>query len=384
MIDLYANSAGNYNGVIVSTSGSGKTFFANELVTSYLGTGAKVWVIDVGKGYKKQCDWAGGQFMSFGPNDDVRMNPFPMVRDINEDMEIIHPLVAQMAIGNSSQELSLIQYSSIGKAIRLLWDEYGNALTISNIRDKLKTGMLEAGDPYDKEVADLATMLDKFCVGGAYGKYFDGPPNIDFSSDFIVLELEELNGKKDLQAVVLLMMIYRITEEMFRTSRDRQKIVLIDEAWDLLAGGRTAAEFIEKGYRRARKYEGSFLTATQGINDYYKSPAATAALDNADWMFILRQKPEAIASFEKTGRLVMSDGMRTMMGNLRMVENEYSDLYVSSPVGAGLMRCIVDPFSTVLYSSRGASDTEVDSYLKQGMTVFQAIEKVVERKRLMQ
>jgi conjugal transfer ATP-binding protein TraC len=40
-------------------------------------------------------------------------------------------------------------------------------------------------------------------------------------------------------------------------SRDRRNIVIIDEAWYLLSGG-AIAEFIERGYGRARKYNCAF------------------------------------------------------------------------------------------------------------------------------
>jgi hypothetical protein len=59
---------------------------------------------------------------------------------------------------------------------------------------------------------------------------------------------------------------------------------LIDEAWDLMSTG-SSGNFIEAGYRRARKYGGSFFTATQSVDDYIKSDTAQAAFLNADWMF---------------------------------------------------------------------------------------------------
>ena len=43
------DSGSNYNAVIAAASGKGKSFLANELIDSYLGMGARVWVIDVGK-----------------------------------------------------------------------------------------------------------------------------------------------------------------------------------------------------------------------------------------------------------------------------------------------------------------------------------------------
>ncbi|KJJ58604.1 hypothetical protein VC77_00660, partial [Vibrio cholerae] len=67
-----------------------------------------------------------------------------------------------------------------------------------------------------------------------------------------VLELEELKGRKHLQQVVLLQLIYQIQQEMYLGERDRRKIVFIDEAWDLLTQG-DVGKFIETGYRTISK-----------------------------------------------------------------------------------------------------------------------------------
>jgi conjugal transfer ATP-binding protein TraC len=218
-------------------------------------------------------------------------------------------------------------------------------------------------------------MLHPYTREGVYGKYFESDATIDFSSDFIVLELEELKAKKDLQTVVLLIMMYRITREMY-FSRERKKIVIIDEAWDLLSGGATA-EFIEAGYRRARKYKGSFMSATQGVDDYYRNPAAKAALDNSDWMFLLRQKPESIEMMDKLGQLTMDDAMKRLLQSLRTEHGAYSEIYIHSPVGNGIGRLIVDPHSLLLFSSRAEDFNAINDKRATGLSVSQAIDAVL-------
>jgi conjugal transfer ATP-binding protein TraC len=174
---------------------------------------------------------------------------------------------------------------------------------------------------------------------------------------------------------VLLIVMYRITREMY-FSRDRKKIVIIDEAWDLLSGGATA-EFIEAGYRRARKYKGAFMSATQGVDDYYRNPAAKAALDNSDWMFLLRQKPESIEMMDKLGQLTMDDAMKRLLQSLRTEHGAYSEIFIHSPVGSGIGRLIVDPYSLLLFSSRAEDFTAVNEKRAAGLSVSEAIDAVL-------
>jgi conjugal transfer ATP-binding protein TraC len=374
-IDVYDNPAGNYNVAIAGTSGSGKSLLLNEIAAAYLGTGARVWIIDVGRSYEKACRHFGGSFIEFTEDAGFSLNPFAMVQDIDEDMELLQPLLAQMV--SPREPLNGFQYSTLGAAIKQVWKSIGPAMTVTDVHDLLARGRLDDDNTMedDRRLRDLAAMLHPFTREGAYGRYFDTGTPIDFSADLIVLELEELKTRKDLQTVVLLIVMYRITREMY-FSRDRNKIVIIDEAWDLLSGGATA-EFIEAGYRRARKYRGAFMSATQSVDDYYRNPAARAALDNSDWMFLLRQKPETIERMDKLGQLTMDDGMKRLLQSLRTEHGAFSEVFIHSPAGSGIGRLIVDPYSLLLYSSRAEDFSAIAAKRAAGLDVSGAIDAVL-------
>jgi hypothetical protein len=68
--------------------------------------------------------------------------------------------------------------------------------------------------------------------------------------------------------------MFMTSQAMTRSSRADRKLLLIDEAWSMLKGG-SMGEFVETYARTCRKYGGALATATQSLNDYYKSDGAT-------------------------------------------------------------------------------------------------------------
>jgi conjugal transfer ATP-binding protein TraC len=378
--DLFDNTGGNYNFAVAALSGSGKSVFVNEMAFRYLGTGTKVWIIDVGRSYRNLCEMLDGEFIEFSDerNNAICLNPFSMVVDINNDMEMLLPLIAQMA--SPRDPLDNYSYSALAAAIKRVWDAKGKTATISDVYDLLKTGRLSEEGEHERDLSRLATALEPYTRHGVYASYFEGEANIQFHKSFVVLELEELKSKKDLQAVVMQLMMYRITQEMY-LDRSKRKLVIIDEAWDLMGSG-SSAGFIEAGYRRARKYGGAFGTITQSVEDYYKNDATKAAIQNADWLFLLRQKPESIDRLGKEGKLHVDEWMKRQLSSVSTEHGHYSEIYVHGPMGSGVGRLILDPFSMLLYSTRAEDFQSIKELTDQGMSVVEAIDTILKQRSM--
>jgi conjugal transfer ATP-binding protein TraC len=221
-------------------------------------------------------------------------------------------------------------------------------------------------------------QLFPFTDEGSFGRYFNGPANVRFNSNLVVLESEELNNMPDLQRVVMYIMMYKVMQELYEGDRKQPKLVIIDEAWKALAGDNpAAAKFVEEGYRRARKYRASFFTGTQSAEDYAQG-AAKAAFDNADWMFFLRQKKESIEAITKSGKLVVDPYTKELIGSVTTRDKMYSEVFVRcGDMPPSIGRLFVDPFSHILYSSKPQDVEAVKDEIASGKTVLQAIEAVV-------
>ena len=373
--DLFDNTGGNFNFAVAALSGSGKSVFVNELTYRYLGAGAKVWILDVGRSYKNLCELLDGEFIecSDEQRNTLCLNPFSMIIDIHADMEMVLPLLAQMA--SPREPLDNYAYTALGSAIKRVWDARGRSATITDIYELLQTGRLSSEGEYERDLSRLATALEPYTRHGVYASYFEGPANIEFDRDLVVLELEELKARKDLQSVVMQLIMYRITQEMYR-DRSRRKLVIIDESWDLMGRG-ASGQFIEAGYRRARKYGGAFGTITQSVDDYYRNEATRAAIDNADWLFLLRQKPENIERLGKEGKLVLDEWLKRQLASVSTEHGHFSEIYLHSPVGSGLGRLLLDPFSMLVYSTRAEDFQAIKRLREQGLPVAEAIEQLL-------
>ena len=227
-------------------------------------------------------------------------------------------------------------------------------------------------------------MLEPYTRDGQYARFFEGRANFDFSNDFMVIENEELKRAPDLHAVVNMILLYQITQDMY-LSRERgdhrKKLLMIDELMQQLgeigADDPVKARVVEEAARRARKYGGSLITATQGADDYYSSKQMETAFQFADWVFLMRQKKESIELLGRSGRIVMDDAKKRLLTSLRTEPGVFSELYIYSPMGEGIGRLILDPHTLLLFSNRHEDNQAIDQRRARGMSIDQAIDEVL-------
>lgn len=232
----------------------------------------------------------------------------------------------------------------------------------------------------DLRLKDVGQQLYAFTSEGSYGKYFSNKNNVSFQNQFTVLELDELQGRKHLRQVVLLQLIYQIQQEVFLGERNRKKVVIVDEAWDLLKEGEVSV-FMEHAYRKFRKYGGSVVIATQSINDLYENAVGRAIAENSASMYLLGQTEETVESVKRAGRLALSDGGFHTLKTVHTIQGVYSEIFIKSKSGMGVGRLIVGDFQKLLYSTDPVDVNAIDQFVNQGLSVPDAIKAVMQARR---
>ena len=422
------DSSTNQNAIIAAESGSGKSFLLNEIVLDYMSEGARVWIIDAGKSYKKICEALGGDFVEFSDNSNISLNPFQTVVDWNSEEDAVVNLLGTMA--SPLGRLDDYQKAALKSIMHQIWDRtyregemqvadqlqridayYENE--IAKVRadpdeSKNKQAMIEklenehtlerykAMPPStmtidavaaaclqhsDQRVRDVGEQLGSFTSNSNYGKYFAGNNNANFNADLTVLELDELQGRKHLRQVVLLQLISQIQKEIFLGERNRKKIVIIDEAWDMLKEGEVAV-FMEGAYRKFRKYGGSAIIATQSAGDLVGTSAGIAIQNNSANTFYLGQKATTLEQLRKENTLVMEDWAFNLLKSVRTEAGVYSEIYFQQGPVQCVGRLVVSEYQKLLYSTNAVDVNAIKQYTDRGLTVDEAIKSVMRDRRL--
>jgi len=372
LIDLY-DSTTNFSGIVFAEAGAGKSFLTQKIVADYLASGAKVWVIDAGRSYLKLCKSVGGEFIEFRPESDVCLNPFTHIEDLEEEMDILKATIAKMAA--PEDVLDDYQLSRIEQAIHSVYTKFGNS---ANIRAVAEWFISQSDDP---ECLRLGRQLFPF-AGGQFTRWFEGENNLDMSNAFICMELSDLKGRPALQQVVLLQLISRINHDMYKSQmgeRGRKKILIVDEAWELLDDPMMAKAMIA-AYRKARKEDGAVLVVTQSIGDVYASKNCEAIAANSAWQFILQQKSESIDSAIDSKQFKIEAYGQHMLKSVHTMPGKYSEIMVKrSDTDWGIVRLVVDQFHNVMFSTKGPARNEILDQLDQGVDAVDAVNNFIER-----
>jgi conjugal transfer ATP-binding protein TraC len=369
--DLFANETGNYNVCVAAKSGAGKSFWTNDLIRAYLSTGGRVWMIDAGNSYRTLAELLGDRAAYIQWTREARslaLNPFAAAPD--REPETITQLVAILGqMASPSRALTDWERSVLQELVGAALEAAGPEATVTDVQRRLA-----AYD--DARARDLAVQLAPYARGGLYAEWFHRSGRLPWEAPFIVLELDGLQSQPELRSVILLQLLLAIQQEMYLGDRATRKVCAMDEAWDLLSQAGHSAAFFETGVRRVRKYNGSIVVITQGVDDFYHKlgQVGRALLQNSDYLVLPMQKPESIEVIKGSKQLAMSEWELQALASVWKT-NEYAEFMFCLPGGKEVLRHVVDEYSQLIYTTK-ADEVAAIARLAQerGVTRLEAIQ----------
>ncbi|WP_224962484.1 TraC family protein [Geomonas subterranea] len=390
-LSIFSKLANNFNGFVAATSGGGKSFFVNNLCFSHYTSGTILRIVDIGGSYKKLCHILDEQYLDFAPGNNLCINPFSNIVDVDEDLSAIATIVMQMCYSTSDAPvIEEEEHTLVRDAVKWAYAQKGNGASVDDVYLFLREypdhlpGNRRVTAHLEELAHHLAYNMFEFTSEGSFGKYFVGESTFNIAdSRFLLLELEALKNNRSLFKVITLLVLDAVTRDLYLSDRSQRRMVVFDEAWQFLSGasGNTMmADMIEAGFRRARKYSGSFIVITQSILDRQVfGKIGDIIWANADYKILLESKDYDKALAEK---LIDYDEFTVeILKSMQRNGTKYSEIYMDTPFGAGVVRLAVDPFSYYLFTSHAEETAEMDRMVAGGLTYREAIHEMVRKYR---
>ena len=290
----------NQNGVILGSPGSGKSFAAKmEMYQAYLNsTNSQLFIIDPEREYKALAEKLGGTIIPIEPGSKWHLNPLDL--DITRDEEdggdplaqkvdFIIAIVESMLGGR--QALNGFLKTIIDQTLQDLYAPYIQQLEKRHItvdtdicptlRDFYE--MLRARK--EPEAKNLAGSIAMYCTGTM--NIFAYHTNIDTSNRMVVYDTKNIGENlKELGMQVCLNDVW--TRMIANKARKVRTNFYIDEFY-LLLHQKSAAQYLQMVWKRARKWMGTPTGITQNIADLVNSEEGQTILATSAFALMLTQ-----------------------------------------------------------------------------------------------
>ena len=319
----------NANMVVFAKSGAGKSFTVKLEAIRSMMTGADVLIVDPENEYQRLSDAVGGSYIRLSLSSDVRINPFdlPKVVDTEDaddalraNLVTLHGLLRLMLGGATAQNtnvtLSPEEEADLDQALIDTYARLGitsDPLTHHSIPPTM-------ADLYDTLLhmggtgPALAQRLRKYTTG-TFAGIFSQQSNIDINNSMVVFNIRDLEDElRPVAMYIVLSHIWNITR-----SRKRKRMLIVDEAWQLMKY-EDSANFLFSLAKRARKYYLGITTITQDVEDFMGSKMGRAIVANSSMQLLLKQSSSAV----------------DVLSNVFKLTEEEKKRLSSFPVGQGL------------------------------------------------
>lgn len=327
-------SLSNANGVVLATSGSGKSYFTKLLISRQLLNNTKVLIIDPQSEYLGLTKHCNGELITISKDSETIINPLDLMGHEYIEKRLTLMDMFKIMFG----DLSEIQKSILDKAINETYAKKGiHANSYKNKKAPILGDLYKTLISMDKKASQMEKITYRALINRLY-MYTEGvfsfinrQTSIDFDNDFVCFNIGAM--PKQVKPLIMFMILDYVYMKM-KESKQR-KLLIIDEAWSLL-GKAEEASYIFEIVKTCRKFNLGLLLITQDVSDLINSKAGHAVLANSSYSLLLRQKPSVISNVVKTFHLSQMEKeyllTATLGRGILIMDNEHQELeVVASP-----------------------------------------------------
>lgn len=296
----------NYNGLILGSSGSGKSFSAKrEMVNAFLNTDSDIYIIDPDGEYTPLADAFEGSIIKIAPGNGVYINPFDLDIDTTHDTDS-NPIamktdficgMLETMIGEGAK-LTPTQRSIVIRCIQQIYKPYlqhlaelppdkngrkktidrDNCPTMQNLFDALYSQPQPEGQA-------LALIMESY-VTGAFDT-FAHRTNVDLSNRMVIYDIKNIGT--NLRELALKVCMNDVWNKMMENRRNNKWTWFYIDEFHLLLSNDSTSEFLKTVWKRARKWQGVPTGITQNVEDLLESSQARAIINNSSFVYMMNQ-----------------------------------------------------------------------------------------------
>jgi conjugal transfer ATP-binding protein TraC len=358
----------NYNALVTGSSGAGKSFLNNCILSQELARGLRVFVVDIGGSYKKLTEALDGQYLELNLSDKYCLNPFD-IKDATQEpsdqkLKSLLAVIESMVAEDEKSKLPRLERVLLEKAITELYKEKREKAEVPTLSD-LKSKLMKSGEV---SMQTIAKMLYMWTGETPFGKLLDGKGSLKTDASICTFDLKGLSSFPDLQGVMILILTDFILTQV-EGDRTTKKRIILDEAWALLRSS-AAANFMEYCARTLRKTGSGITFITQGVEEIVASPIGPAILNNTATKFVMLQRGDSQVLRDT---LKLNSQEVSLIYSLEQRKGEFSEGFMIEGDHRQVVRIYPTPFEYWLSTSDASDNHHLDSLRHQGLNLVDAI-----------
>ena len=326
--------------LVLGSTGSGKSFLLNFLITNAQHYQPFTVVLDLGHSYRKLATLLRGSYLELGlRQSSVRINPFAL-DPTPENLHFLHAFVRVLLEGQDGYRLSDLEDREVYEAIESLY-----------VLDRAQRRLFTLANLLPRA---LAGRLQKWTEGGRYADLFD---HVEDTLTFGRLQVFDFEAMRDFPALLeplLFYVLHRVNARVLSAEDGPTlKLCVMDEAWRFIQHPMLRG-YVQEALKTWRKRNAAMILATQSVDDFASAELLRTVVESCPTKLLLANP--AMDRRQYADLFQMNDQELDLLSQLMPRQQ----LLLKRPSLTKVLTLAVDPKSYWIYTNTPIDNERID------------------------